>query len=246
MFGVYDYSLRVEHGALRIRVERYGRNHKYLRELGSSRVEKLLGPEDASILLHPVEPVNLPRDITRYLEIEFEPIVTAPESETNVFLRFPVEIGVFLKAAGEPQLIDLFSFVPPKFSLYGNPRSGVITRYYRSPTFLAPPETDPVLEGVLRLRIVNPLKECVEVSRVVLEGHSMILHFRRRAGMVATLEIASSRVAESYSEEEPFEEGMEKAIELYGVRKIPIIGFGPVRRIGGVERSGFLMEWGLS
>ncbi|MDH7593455.1 MAG: DUF432 domain-containing protein [Methanomicrobiales archaeon] len=246
MFGTHDYSLSIDRQGMRIRVERSSGVFRYIRETEGKRVEKVLSSPYARILLHPVEPVNLPKKLTRLLEIEFDPVVMGPNSEKTFYLKFPIEIGIFLEEDGMRDVIDLVSIAPPKFSLYGNPRSGVITRYFRSNTYFDIPEVEPCLEGVLKLTVKNPLRENVEVSRVVLEGHSMMLYFGRFASMIAYLQIVNSQTGETYFMDEPLELGMERAIKLYKVRRMPVAGLERAIMIGGIEHSVFTMEWGLT
>jgi DNA-binding protein len=66
------------------------------------------------------------------------------------------------------EIIDTFSLGRPKFSLYGTPRHGVITRFGRSGRHREIPAVDGSREGVLKLSIRNQLEEWTRVSRVVL------------------------------------------------------------------------------
>lgn len=238
--------LSLEHKDLSIEIKSWNGIYRYVRAARDEKVEKVLGARHGKIIVHPVEPVTLPKEITRYLEIEFDLVVVAPRTEQVIFLKFPIEIGVFIEEDDSMDLLDLISLAPQKFSLYGNPRTGVITRYARSPTYLMPPEVDPLVEGVLKLTISNPLESNIEVSRVVLESHAMMLYYSSYASMVASLQIVNSRMGETYFTDEPLEPGMKRAIELYKVRKLPIPGLEKAIVIRGVEYKVFTMEWGLT
>jgi hypothetical protein len=160
----------------------------------------------------------------------------APESEKTLFLRFPVEIGVILKQNDECQMLDVFSRGTPKYSLYGPPESGVITRYYYSDVFDQPPDTDPAETGILRLVIHNTSKGWVEVARVVFESYNMPIYFGEFVAMSAQMEIFSKEIAETRVLERPLIPEMNLAIPVICSRKILRID---------TERKRFLMEHGV-
>ncbi len=72
MFGNYDLrEFSIEMGELKISLERSGRHFVYRRELGDV-VEKIIVASDVEIVINPVEPVNLPKNVTNFMLIEFE------------------------------------------------------------------------------------------------------------------------------------------------------------------------------
>ena len=142
-----DYSCTVP--GIRIRVSEAGSLLRYERECNGSRVDRYLGKTFSALHIYPVEPVNLPETLTRYLELSFPPIVLPPGAEQTIYVKFPVEIGVFLESGTKQSPFDVFSLVPVKFSLYGLPSSGVITRLYKSDVFTEIPQVDPCREGVM-------------------------------------------------------------------------------------------------
>jgi len=177
LFGRFDYPCRFERAGFSFCIEREGELLKYQRQCGSSKAGKIISSSAASLFIHPVEPVNLPKEVTRFLEIEFPPLMMAPESVKTLFLTFPIEIGLILHMNDESQLLDVFSRVAPKYSLYGTPESGVITRYYYSNVSDHIPKTDPTEAGILRLVLHNSSKGWVEVARVVFESYFMPIYF---------------------------------------------------------------------
>ncbi len=99
MYGTYDIPLNIESEGISLSIERRGDAIVYRRQLGEEKAEKLLlGGGRGSIVINPVEPLNLPRDLTPYLYLDFQrPAALAPKSTSTVFVTFPVEIGVFLQ-----------------------------------------------------------------------------------------------------------------------------------------------------
>ena len=67
MFGSYSYPVSQSHGAISINVTADGKFARYIRECGGNRVEKILGATDGTLLVNPVEPTNLPENITGLL-----------------------------------------------------------------------------------------------------------------------------------------------------------------------------------
>ncbi|RLI78597.1 hypothetical protein DRP05_06765 [Archaeoglobales archaeon] len=236
MYGVYDYDFKFENQEITVGVEKRGGFLRYFRSLknGSDNVEKILASDTGKIIVNPVEPLNLPKEITNYLEIEFEPIVIEPNSYRKVYLKFPIEIGVFAATKKSIDILDIFSLNNQKYSLYGPPDSGVICRWYKSDVFAGIPKTEILKEGVIELNIQNTSHEWVEMRRIVFESYGMKIYYNDIVSMVAVVKIINRMVAETNFINKPIKDGMKKALELYTARRIPV-----------VERKGFLMEWGL-
>jgi len=237
VYGVYDYDFKFENEEITLGVEKKGGFLKYTRWLGNCKndiVEKILASDAGKIIVNPVEPLNLPKEITNHLEIQFEPVVVEPNSFKKIYLKFPIEIGVFAATKKSIDVLDIFSLNNQKYSLYGPPDSGVICRWHKSDVFADIPKTDLLRDGVIELNIQNTSHEWVEVCRVVFESYGMKIYYGDSVSMVATIRIINRMVAETNFANKPIKDGMKKSLELYTARRIPV-----------VERIGFLMEWGL-
>ena len=235
MFGRYGADLSYSDNTIAISVERVGTPPRYVRACRDERVEKILPPSEGSIIINPVEPVNLPLPLTRLLEVAFPATVLLPQSERQVFLTFPVEIGVFLEAGGDLHVLDIFSRTPAKYSLYGSPGAGQITRWHRSEVFGKAPAVDRFSEGVLDLTLKNTSAETIEVSRAVFDSNSMHLFYGEYVAMTAVMEVYSPMIARTIVDEMPAVSGMTPCIELYIARRIP-----------AVHGRGHLMEFGVA
>lgn len=233
MYGNYRLSdLDISLRDLRIWVEKSG-FLRYRRRLGNSEVEKVFF-SDHEVLVNPVEPVNLPRSITNYLFIQIsKPVVLEPLSSAEFYLTFPIEIGVLVVKEGNFEDIDVFSFVKPKYALYGEPRGGVIARFWQSDVFSEIPDVDFVEKGVMRLRVQNLSDSWVEVSKVVFDVYAMKIYYSESmVSSMAEMRIHSRKIAETSFVDRAMFDGMRKAVELYTARKIPIFA------------TKFTMEWG--
>lgn len=245
MYGTYDYGLTLEKETIKLNVEKRGDLFIYRREAQSGISEKILGPNKNRIMIHPIEPLTKPKQVTRFLEFAIDPIFLDPESKKSIFLKFPIEIGVFVVSEMTTEVLDTFSLNTAKYSLYGTPRSGVITRWSKSKIFSGIPEMNPLREGVVYLTIHNSTREFVEVSKIVLDGSKMILYFGDFVGTKVKMNIISLQVAETSCIDEPLEKGMIKALDLFKAKGLPVIGKYEIKGIGDVELRVFLMEWGL-
>lgn len=236
MFGRYPYPCRFDEGGVTFCIEQDGALYRYRRNCGGSGVEMTLSLAEAELFIHPIEPVHLPKEVTRFLEIEFPPLTVAPESNTVIYLTFPLEIGVILTHKGEHQLLDVFSKAVPKYSLYGTPESGVITRYWRSGVFDRLPAAENGTTGILRLRIDNPGKSWVDVGRVVLDATYMPIYFGSFVSITAGMVVYSQDLAETRVLNEPLAGGMQEAIQIITASRL---------RLLAAETKGFLMEHGV-
>ncbi|RQD80045.1 MAG: DUF432 domain-containing protein [Methanocalculus sp. MSAO_Arc1] len=221
MYGRYGYEFCIEKDDLSLCFSRDDDFLRYSRDLGGSKVERVIASESGTVIINPVEPLNLPDEVTRYLEIRFEPIEIEPGATRRVYLTFPIEIAVFVMKDDAYRCIDILSRVTPKYSLYGPTDSGVITRYHYSELFLRSPNPDPSLYGVVELDLMNTMKGWVEVSRVVFENYGMKIYYDTDlVSMSAGMKIIKQNVAYTAFENKPLRDGMQKSIELYYTRTV--------------------------
>ncbi|MEM0350532.1 MAG: DUF432 domain-containing protein [Archaeoglobaceae archaeon] len=234
MYGEYRLSeLNISVRDLKIWCEKNG-FYRYKRVLGDREIEKVLS-SDSKVILNPVEPVNLPRNLTNYLFIHFgKPVIVEPASSVTIFLTFPIEIGVFVAKDENFEDIDIFSFVKPKYALYGEPRGGIIARYWKSDVLSYLPKIDPLEFGIMKLRIVNISNSWCEVNKAVFDVYGMKIYYNRDiVSSVAEMRVYSKRVAETNFLDKPLLDDMKKALELFVARKIPILS------------TKMTMEWGI-
>ncbi|MCQ8893978.1 MAG: DUF432 domain-containing protein [Methanolinea sp.] len=234
MFGRYPIPFKVEESGIRISVETSGTFSTYVRQTPTGRAEKKLGFADGDLLVNPVEPVHLPQEVTGMVEFHFLPIAIRPLSEIRVHLLFPVEIGVFSGTEDTYALVDVFSLARPKYSLYGTPERGVITRHIETEVYGDVPPTRPLHEGVFSLTINNTSRDWVWVSRAVFESSSLRIFWGTRVAMSGEMMVFSRQVGETWVNKMPPEDGMTEAVRVYPTRKSLI-----------PEKPSYLMEYGV-
>ncbi|WP_158303608.1 DUF432 domain-containing protein [Methanosphaerula palustris] len=235
VYGTYGYEATIGTDQINLSISRRSGMVEYSRNCAGATVKKHVASLDGRIIINPIEPVNLPEEVTRYLEVQFEPLLLEPSSHQTVYLTFPVEIGVFIAAQEDVHLVDIFSLNQPRYSLYGQPDWGYITRWHRSVLYHEIPITDPLREGVLALEIKNDASTWVEVNRAVFDSVGMKIYYNSFVAMWAEMRIINSTVAETNFFDSPLVRGMTRSLEHYTIMKIP-----------GLHREEFLMDAGLN
>ncbi len=234
MFGRYSGTFCHENGDILVETERNGGFLTYRRNCEGRTFERILISETGETIINPVEPVNLPGDVTDLFMVEFSPMLIEPGITQTIYLKFPIEVGVFLEAAKDIEVLDIFGLGTQKYTLYGPPTSGAIARWYRSAVYPDVPAVERLREGVMELSIQNMSHEWVEVSCAVFDSVDMKIYYGDFVATTATMKIITTHIAETDFIDAPLVPGMARSIELYTARKIPVI------------KRGYLMEWGLS
>jgi hypothetical protein len=251
VYGTYGYSCSVREDEISIEIGRDNRHLTYKRVCRGESAERTIASENGSVIINPVEPLNLPKEVTRYLEVHFNPIFVEPETTQQLYLTFPVEIGVFIQAKEDFDLIDVFSLAKPKYSLYGPPDYGCVTRWHESAIHPDIPDTDPLREGVLDLTIVNEGRTWIEVSRAVFVNAGMAIWYGDYVSMSARMEVFSNIVAETRVQSKPGKPGWTRSLPAYSAKKVSAvemvnqIPFYSAKKVFVPEKIGFLMEFGL-
>jgi len=232
VYGEYALGeLKLENDDFCLSIERDGNFYVYKRVCKGDLVTKRI-TGFGKIVLNPVEPVNLPKNITSLIEIEFkEKIVVEPKSRLTIYVTFPIEIGVFV-VNKSLSVLDVFTLNSLKYTLYGTPGRGVICRYWLSGVYGSPPKLDCLREGIVELEISNSSDSWVEVGRIVLDVYSMKIYYDdSKVISKAVMNITSRGVAETQFLDGNY--NMKKAVEIYVAKKLQVL------------RRSFVMEWGL-
>lgn len=234
VFGIYQIPFRIDAQGICVKVETGGAFSTYQRISPDGRITKRLGYHEGRVIINPVEPVNLPTEVTGMLEFHFIPVTLQPSSRITLYMKFPVEIGVFVGADDNYRLLDVFTLAKAKYSLYGTPERGVITRHVECEVYDSVPPTNPLKEGVLALTIRNSSRDWIEVSRAVFDGSAMRLFYGSNVAMRGEMEVFSHLMAETRILDHPPEEGMKQLLRVYPTKKSLI-----------PEKPAFLMEYGV-
>ena len=234
-FCQYEPPIHIHMDDLKINIEVIENILEYKRIFRGNTHEKTLLTDQSTIIISPIEPVNLPKNITPYFLLEFEKtLLLPPRGSARVFSTFPIEIGVFVSLKNQVTLVDVFSFNPSKYTQYGELTKGYICRYWKSALSPREPRVDPLLEGILELNITNLSTSWTEVTRAVFNAYSMkIFYSEKLSKLTGQMRIEKPGMAETEFLDTVKVEGMVKAQELFQTRKPVVIS------------QKFIMEGGL-
>ncbi|MBC7080712.1 MAG: DUF432 domain-containing protein [Thermoplasmatales archaeon] len=239
MFGVYGLNLNIEKGGVKIEVSGGGREKNYFRKAGDEVIEKKIYANNGEIIISPVPPVNLPIHASNHLMIEFDKsIFVEPGVEEKIFIKFPVEIGVFLSDEKDIEPLDIFTKTKLKYTLYGRPEDGFVCRWWRSEIYKEIPNVDELYEGIMELKIKNSYSEWTEINKIVFNTLTMKIFYKNHAYCSANLEIIKKSMGKTSFNEKV--EGMNEAIDLY-LAKSRKLGISLAKEIG----REFFMERGF-
>jgi hypothetical protein len=235
VYGYHDIPLHYEKDGISVSVEKHGEGMLYKRECCEEEQEKLLLIEKGQILINPVEPQQIPKTLTPYLLIEFEkPVVVEPREKKRIYIKFPIEIGVFVMGPDDYRLLDVFTMAKQKFTLYGDVREGVICEHWKSPVSQTVPATDPLKEGVVELLIHNATTRWAELSQVVINSYGMKIYYgSSMVSMRVNMKVNTPVVAEVDCVDSPMYKNMTMCLKLYTARKIKM------------PTTKYVMEWEL-
>ncbi|MBC8414636.1 DUF432 domain-containing protein [bacterium] len=240
MYGIYHIPLAFKENGINLTIEKKDGGIQYLRDGGEKKVEKVLLAKDCYVLVNPVEPLHTPKDLTPYLLIEFgKKLVLEPRGSSRIYLKFSAEIGIFAgrseKNTKDFRIIDIVSTDPGKYTLYGDVRTGILCKYYKSDIYMAMPRVVPLMEGIIELHIENKSDRWTEISMAVFNAYLMKIYYNKdKMGMKASMSIIDKDIAETSFSDSPLHKGMKKAVEHYVSRGIIMTS------------SNFVMEWGYN
>lgn len=220
-FGIFEFPCRWQDDGATVETQARGTAMSYRRQANEEEL-RLLCSAQHKLRIEPLEPLFLPQELTRNLLVEFEEkVLILPDDRVRLDLTFPLEIGVLIPRKGSWRLLDAWSFAPQKFTLYGDPASGVLCKYWKSRWVESADDLRLRTEGWLRLTVRNTSSHPAEVGRVVCSGHQLqIYHDGRRACCSLAMKITARNVAEVEGDTKiPIPEA-KKAFDLFSERKL--------------------------
>ena len=234
MFGEYELNKEIKEDGIEIKIDGRGKVKNYYRKCKNEEVRKVVAAKEGKLFVVPVEPVNLPKiGIAEHLLIELEePYIIEPFISDSFYLKFPVEIGVFLVDKKDVERIDIFTQTKQKYTLYGSPENGIICRWWKSAIYEDKPEVKKLEEGIMKVDIKNEYREWVEIKKLVFRAFDMKIFYNSHAYMHSYVTIHKKTMAETAFEGRKPKD-MKKSIDIYeakGIKKL--------------EKK-FVMEWGL-
>jgi hypothetical protein len=224
IYGYHTLPINIRKEGIILHAKSENDEIRYVRQYLNEKIEKLILTKNQKILINPIEPLHMPREMTPYLLIDLKnPVVIEPKTKRTIYLKFPIEIGVFIFDAGEYCVLDIMTLVKQKLTLYGEIRGGVICKFWESGVFNSIPQVDPVKEGIIELTFNNITGRWHEITKPVFNAYGMKLYYgNNMVSMRAGMKIYSGGIGETEFYDSPLYKEMIKSMELYTARKIPV------------------------
>lgn len=129
----------------------------------------------------PIRALNHPARRTDYTYLQFDKPVFLPEgASATIFLRCPIEIGIFLLHEGHKDSLDAVTCDPQnsRFALYGDPDSGVLCKHSTTPIVESHDDSIPYVNGVIKVDITNALEGGHSVNRIVFPAADNSIYYK--------------------------------------------------------------------
>jgi hypothetical protein len=127
--------------------------------------KKIEIPSNLTIKEFPILSIN--EAITEYFGIVFEqPIYIGEEQEVKLYVKLPLDIGIYVSDGSNYKLIDVIEIYTKKYALYGTIGEGVIYRYWKTNAFLVLPITSGN-EAITLIEIINKAGSIGSISKII-------------------------------------------------------------------------------
>lgn len=226
-YGYHNVPFSMENEHFKVYIHKHENGYRYRRETGEGNAEKIVAGRSGKAVVIPVEPVNKPREITPFFLIDLaETLAVEPRRTVKIMVTFPVEIAIgFVPKNNNIYYLDVLSINKPKYTLYGNPKNGLICRYWRSDVYFSMPPVNPFSEGVMTMTITNSSKQWVNVNHAVFSAFNMTIYYKiNLVGANATMKILGENTAETAFVDSPLEKDMKKSLHFYEAKRLPVLG----------------------
>ncbi len=195
-YGIYTISENLEFTFpnVEINVERMGEHvFSYTRKDAEDNILKKIIPiksPDLTLELCPIRPLNHPARRTSHVYLDFEsPVFLSEGSAATVFVRCPIEIGVFLVHGQHKDSLDWFTCDPvnSRFCLYGSPESGTLCKYTNSEIVESYEDSIPFRNAILKIDIKNELDKGFTISKIVFPITNNSLYYKNSKAIIDSL-----------------------------------------------------------
>lgn len=126
----------------------------------------------------PIPPLWTPKAVARNIYLKFKSqVVLDQKSESVVYSKIPIEIGVYRQSDDEELMLDAFSLARQQFALYGPPDTGVVCRFKEVEVATEESKMDvrKYEEALVRIRISNMVDNVVKIGRVIIPMEGIVL-----------------------------------------------------------------------
>ncbi len=144
---------------------------RYIYSRGDKRIEV---PFELKIMEYPI--LSTDESITDFFGIVLDPPVYVNEDgEIKIYVKLPLDTGIFATNGSSYKLIDKIDVYPKKFALYGNIGEGVIYRYWKTSAYME--EFKPGRnEAITLIDIINKAESIGSISKVIFNSKALSLY----------------------------------------------------------------------
>lgn len=177
-YGLYDIgeSLDLNLPNTEIKIKKIGENvFSYIRrDSEDDLIEKIIPVKSSKLQVElcPIIPLNFPAKRTSFMYLDIDtPVFLSEDSSATVFLRCPIEIGVFLVHDNHKDSLDCFTCDPlnSRFCLYGPPESGTLCKYAKTGIVESYDDSVPFINAVLKVNLQNQLSKGLSIGKIVFQ-----------------------------------------------------------------------------
>ncbi|MHA7734208.1 DUF432 domain-containing protein [Nitrosopumilus sp. S6] len=195
-YGFYeiDDALDLTFPNTEIKIRKVGHNvFSYARKDAQDNFIERMIPvkfETLTLELAPIRPLNFPARRTSYVYLELEnPVFLTEGSSATVFVRCPIELGVFVIHDEKKDSLDCFTCDPinSRFCLYGSPESGTLCKYSKSEIVESYEDSIPFVNAVLKIELSNHLTRGYSVEKVVFVVSENSIYYKDSKAMMDSI-----------------------------------------------------------
>ena len=151
---------------------------RYIRDRLQAESTIISDRQDVVIGIFPIPPLWTPKAVARNIYLKFKShVVLDQKSESVIYAKIPVEIGVYRQSGDEELMLDAFSLAKQQFALYGPPDTGIVCRFKESEVGTDEGKMDvkKYEEALVRIRISNMIDNVVKIGRVIIPMEGIVL-----------------------------------------------------------------------
>lgn len=196
-YGIYkisDYS-EFLFPNIELKIKRISDNvFSYIRKNHDDEIIEKIIPatsNEITIEIVPIRPLNYPARRTNYVYLDLDtPIFLSEGSAATIFVRCPIEIGVFLVYDAHKDSLDWFTCDPlnSRFGLYGTPESGTMCKYSKSEIVESYDDSISFVNAVIEINLKNGLDGGHSISKIVFPISEYSLYYKGSKAIIDSLD----------------------------------------------------------
>lgn len=195
-YGLYDVDefLELNLPNTEIKIKKISENVFSYSRLNSDDdlIEKIIPIKSSKLQIElcPIRPLNFPAKRTTHMYLDIgTPVFLSEHSSATVFLRCPIEIGVFLVHDNHKDSLDCLTCDPvnSRFCLYGSTESGTLCKYEKTEIVESYDDSIPFVNAVLKVNMQNELSKGLSIDKIVFPISDNSIYYRDSKAIIDSL-----------------------------------------------------------